>query len=229
MSELKQRKHFEHRLHQLHHEVIELGGMVDDAVRKSLTALKYRDGITAEKICEEDQQINEKRFAIEKEGLILIATQQPMANDLRFLAAVLEIITELERMGDYAKGIARITLRLDDREDLSVPILELEEMASLGLDMLRRALHAFQERNVQEARLIPQEDDAVDALYNQIFQELIEQTMRDSSAVYHVNLMLWAAHNLERLADRVTNICERVVFWVSGEMRELDVLDCESL
>jgi phosphate transport system protein len=226
MSDLKQRNHYDLQLQQLHQDVIDLGNMVDEAVRKSLAALRYRDRITAEKICAEDQRINEKRFEIEKEGLIIIATQQPMARDLRFLAAVLEIITELERMGDYAKGIARINLRLDDQANQRVPIEELEEMASLGLDMLRRALLAFQERNAEEARLIPGEDDLLDYLYNQVFEDLIQQTRFDSSALYQVNLILWAAHNLERLGDRVTNICERIIFWVNGDMQELDGSGC---
>ncbi len=225
MYESRQRKNYEHQLQQLGQEVIILGGMVDLAVRKSLTALKFRDVITAELICKEDQLINEKRFAIEKEGLIIIATQQPLAKDLRFLAAVLEIITELERMGDYAKGIARITMRIDEQHDYTLPMLELEEMAGLGLDMLQRALRAFQERDSQAARLIPREDDRVDGIYNQIFNELIQQTACGPATVYSVNLILWAAHNLERLADRVTNICERVVFWVDGEMRELDEVE----
>lgn len=225
MVESRQRKNYERQLQQLSQDVIILGGLVDQAVHKSLTALKLRDVITAEIICKEDQWINEKRFEIEKEGLIIIATQQPLAKDLRFLAAVLEIITELERMGDYAKGIARITLRIDERGDCLFPMEELEEMAGLGLDMLQRALLAFQERDSQAARLIPLEDDRVDNLYNQIFRDLIQQTACGPATVNSINLILWAAHNLECLADRVTNICERVVFWVDGEMRELDDLD----
>jgi phosphate transport system protein len=156
--------------------------------------------------------------------LTLIATQQPMARDLRTLAAVLEINTELERIGDYAKGISRITILLGD-DPIDMPIVDLQLMADRGLDMLHRALGAFVAKDAETARLIPAEDDEVDALYNHIYHEMLQVIIQNPFVVDRANYLIWAAHNLERLADRVTNICERIVFVVTGEMRELDVTD----
>jgi len=150
-----------------------------------------------------------------------------MARDLRILSAVLEIITELERMGDYGKGIAKITILMGD-EPVDIPIADLRRMAEQGLDMLHRALGAFINRDDQTARSIPKEDDQIDALYNHIYREAIAQIVKEPAAnVDQGNYIIWAAHNLERMADRVTNICERIVFVVTGEMREMDVTDDE--
>ncbi|MEA3345016.1 MAG: phosphate signaling complex protein PhoU [Chloroflexota bacterium] len=166
--------------------------------------------------------MNEKRFAIEDNCLALIATQQPMASDLRTLAAVLEIATELERTGDYAKGIARINLMMGE-EPLLKPLIDIPRMADKAQDMLHRSLEAFIHRDVELARAIPTEDDEVDGLYNQVYRELLTLIMANPRNIDQATLLLWTAHNLERTADRVTNICERVVFTVKGEMVEMDV------
>lgn len=218
---------FDRHLKDLLNEVLVLGSMVEQAVLDSVAALKRRDRRAAETIYANDQRINEKRYAIENESLTLIATQQPMARDLRVLAAVLEIITELERIGDYAKGISRINIMLAEDPLTGAPLAELQMMADRGLDMLHRALSAFIERDATAARAISAEDDQVDQLYRQIYQEMIAQVIREPQTVDQANYMIWAAHNLERMADRVTNICERIVFVVTGEMRELDVTDDE--
>ena len=220
------RETFDRHLKQLLEEVLVLGSMVEQAVLDSIDSLRKRDLSAAQRIYSGDQKINEKRYAIENECLTLIATQQPMARDLRTLAAVLEIITELERMGDYAKGIARITMRIGE-EPLLAPVSDLQLMAERGLDMLHRSLGAFIDRDAQTARDIPADDDEVDALYNHIYSELMAHVIKDPSTVDRANYLMWAAHNLERLADRVTNICERIVFVVTGEMKELDITDDE--
>ena len=220
------RETFDRHLHQLLDEILVLGSMVEQAVLESVEALKQRDHDAARRIIVDDQKINEKRYAIENDCLTLIATQQPMARDLRLLAAILEINTELERMGDYAKGISRINLLLGD-EPVTIPIADLQRMAEKGLDMLHRALSAFIARDTETARNIPAEDDEIDALYNHIYHELMNQMISDPSSIDRTNYLVWAAHNLERMADRVTNICERIVFVTSGEMRELDVTDDE--
>jgi phosphate transport system protein len=196
--------------------------MVEQAVLDSLDALKRRDQTAARRISEADLQINEKRYSIESGCITLIATQQPMARDVRFLAAILEIITELERIGDYAKGICKITQIISEEAIDPVLIDELQQMASLGLDMLRRALDAFVISDDVIAREIPMEDAKVDRLYNQIYHKLMEQMSIDISTVDRANHIMWAAHNLERMADRVTNICERIVYVATGEMKELD-------
>jgi len=173
-----------------------------------------------------DKQINIKRFEIENQLMILIATQQPMAHDLRLLASSLEIISELERMGDYAKGIANINIRMGD-QPLLKPLIDIPRMAKIGVDMLHRALTAFVNEDVEMARGIPIEDDEIDALYNQIYRELMTFVIADPKTIERANWLLWTAHNLERLADRVTNICERTVFIVTGEMSEISSSDDE--
>ncbi|RPI54845.1 MAG: phosphate signaling complex protein PhoU, partial [Chloroflexi bacterium] len=174
-----------------------------------------------------DRVINERRYAIEEDTIALIATQQPMARDTRLLAAILEIVTELERMGDYAKGIARINLMIGE-QPLLKPLIDLPVMARKARDMLHAALVAFVERDVQAARAIPEGDDEVDALYNQVYRELISYILEDPQVIEQANHLMWAAHNLERAADRVINLCERVVYTVTGELTELGADDAGS-
>jgi len=214
------RETFDRELRALQDEVLTLGSMVEQALTEALDSLKRRDMAAARRLIAGDGLINEKRFAIEAATLMLIATQQPMAGDLRTLAAVLEIAGELERMGDYAKGIARINLLIGD-EPLLKPLLDLPLMARKACHMLRRALEAFVRRDVALARAIPAEDDVVDALYNQVYRELLTLIMADPRRIEQANYLLWVAHNLERTADRVSNICERVIFTVTGELTEI--------
>ena len=215
------RRTFEQELQNLQDEVLALGSMVENAIVESVEVLKRRDAEGARRLIAGDRDINRKRFAIEADCLVLIATQQPLAGDLRTLAAVLEIVTELERMGDYAKGIARINLMMGE-EPLIKPLIDIPRMAEKARDMLHRALDAFVRRDVALARAIPAEDDEVDALYNQVYRELLTFIMADPHTIDQATYLLWVAHNLERTADRVTNICERVVFTVTGEMMEMD-------
>jgi phosphate transport system protein len=218
------RQTFERDLQRLQDEVLVLGSMVKKAILEAVESLKNRDREAARRLIAGDRVINEKRFAIESETLTLIATQQPMASDLRTLAAVLEIATELERMGDYAKGIAKINLLMGE-EPLLKPLIDIPQMADKAMDMLERALDAFVRRDVDVARAIPLEDNQVDALYNQVYRELLTFIMADPRTLNQATYLLWVAHNLERAADRVTNICERVVFTVTGKMQEMDVED----
>lgn len=216
------RETFDRQLQMILDEVLVLGSMVEQAVLNSLDALKRRDQAAARRIFEADLHINEKRYSIESGCITLIATQQPMARDVRFLAAILEIITELERIGDYAKGICKITQIISEEAIDPVVIDELQQMASFGLDMLRRALDAFVSGDETTAREIPMEDAKVDRLYNQIYHKLMQQMTVDISTIDRASHIMWAAHNLERMADRVTNICERIVYVATGEMKELD-------
>jgi phosphate transport system protein len=214
------RKTFEHEIQQVKDEVLLLGSMVEHAIIASVEALKKRDIKGAEKIMENDREINQKRFDIEKQLMILIATQQPMAHDLRLLASTMEIISELERMGDYAKGIANINLRMGE-EPLLKPLIDIPRMAQIGTNMLHRALTAFVNEDVEASRTIPMDDDEVDALYNQVYRELMLLIIQDPKSIERANWLLWTAHNLERVADRVTNICERTIFIATGEMAEI--------
>jgi phosphate transport system protein len=220
------RKTFESEIKQVKDDVLMLGSMVEKALLDSVEALKKRDIKEARKIFVEDAEINKKRFEIESQLMILIATQQPMAKDLRILASTLEIVSELERMGDYAKGIANINIRMGN-EALLKPLIDVPRMANKGVDMLHRALTAFINEDVETAKTLPVEDDEVDALYNQIYRELMTYVIADPKTIERANWLLWVAHNLERFADRVTNICERTIFIVTGELGEIKSSDDE--
>jgi phosphate transport system protein len=215
------RESFERSLQRVQDDLLVMGSMVEEALVKAVDILKRQDLDAAQQLIAQDRAINEKRFAIESAALTLIATQQPMAGDLRVLAAVLEIITELERIGDYAKGIAKIALMIG-KQPLIKPLIDLPRMAEKASSMLHRALQAFVQRDVELARAIPLEDAEVDALYNQVYRELITFIMSDPHTLDQATHLLWVGHNLERAADRVTNICERVVFTVTGKMEEMD-------
>lgn len=210
---------FEHEIQELKDEIIILGSMVEQAMLDSVEALRKRDMDWSQKVITGDAKINEMRFALENRVMILIATQQPMARDLRVIASILEVISELERMGDYAKGIGVISIRMDD-QPLLKPLIDIPVMVVKGTSMLHRALNAFVNEDAETARLIPQEDDEVDNLYNQVYRELMTYVIADPESIERANWLLWAAHNLERFADRVTNICERTVFVATGEYRE---------
>jgi phosphate transport system protein len=220
------RKTFESEIQQVKDDVLLLGSMVEHAIIASVDVLKKRDIKGAEKIIAEDKEINKKRFAIENQLMILIATQQPMAHDLRLLASCMEIISELERMGDYAKGIANINIRMGE-QPLLKPLIDIPRMAQIGTSMLHRSLTAFINEDVEIAKSIPVEDDEVDALYNQVYHELMMFIIQDPKSIERANWLLWVAHNLERVADRVTNICERTVFIATGEFTEIKSSDDE--
>lgn len=216
------REAFVHDLQVLEQQVIELGSMVDKAIARSVEALTKLDAEEAEKIVHEDLAINEKRFDIEERALLLIATQQPMASDLRAIAAVLNIIIDLERIGDHAEGIAKIVL-MHGEEKLLKPLIDVPRMAEKARSMIRRSLDALIARDVEAARAISAEDDAVDALYEQVYRELIDYMVEDPRTITRATYLMWVAHNLERIADRATNICERVAFLATGRMEEFNV------
>jgi len=220
------RETLDRQIHQLQDEVLLLGSMIEQAMSDAVDALNRRDLESARFVYNGDQQINEKRFAIENATLILIATQQPMAHDLRFLAAIMEVITELERMGDYAKGIARITIRLNE-ENVTLPSREFTRMAELAVGMLHRALSAFITEDTQLALSIPPEDNEVDDLYNKVYRRLVTDMIANPETIDRTNLLMWVSHNLERMADRVINICERTIFIATGELLELASSDEE--
>jgi phosphate transport system protein len=220
------RKTFETEIQQLKDDLLLLGSMVEGAILHSVQALKKRDLEASRRIYEMDSQINAKRFAIEEQVMVAIATQQPMAHDLRLLASILEVAGELERMGDYAKGIATVNIRMGE-QPLLKPLVDVPRMAQKAADMLHRALTAFVNEDAEAARTIPNEDEEVDQLYTQVYRELMTFVMADAKSIERANWLLWVAHNLERVADRVTNICERTIFIVTGEIKEIDSSDDE--
>jgi phosphate transport system protein len=214
-------KTFSQEMQEVKDDVLLLSSMVEQAVLNSAEALRDHDLEYAREIFSNDILINRKRFEIELSIMVLIATQQPIAHDLRLLAASLDICTELERMGDYAKGIANINLR---SEGLSLPhiLRDVYSMAEKAVDMLHRAMTTFADEDVQTAKAIIREDDLIDECYARLYYEAIQSVLGDSTNIERANYVIWAAHNLERLGDRVTNVCERVIYIVTGERPELD-------
>lgn len=215
------RSYYTQELQQLRDDVMIMASMVYQQLTDAVQGLRLADPDSARRIIAQDSEINRRRFLLEDTTLTIIATQQPMAGDMRFLAGTLEIISELERIGDYAKGIARITTMLGRDSGLTMPP-QLGEMCELALGMLRRSVEAFIGGDIEAARVIPDADDAVDVLYNEVNLELVKIVSAEPSKMPMANLYSWAAHNIERTADRSTNICERTLYMVTGEMRELD-------
>jgi len=214
------RKMFYQDIRKTQDEILLLGSMVEEAIFLSIKALQVRDIEAAQQILMDDTRVNEKRFEIENQVMTMIATQQPMAHDLRVLASMFEIAGELERVGDYAKGIALLCIRIGERP-LVKSLIDLPLMAELATDMLHRALGAFVTEDLEAALAIPKEDDQVDDLYLQFYRVMMTYVMENPSNIDEANYLLWIAHNLERTADRVSNICERTVFIVTGKISEL--------
>jgi phosphate transport system protein len=208
-------------------ELLLLGSLVEQAILNSVDALRRRDIAAAKSVYLNDHKINNKHFAIENHILITLATQSPLASDLRLLAGMLEVNTELERIGDYAKGIAKVVVHMAD-SDFPMPMREIGKMADLATSMLHRALGAFVSADLVAAHSIPEEDNQVDELYKIIYRKIVENMIKNLDTIEIANQLVWVVHNLERTADRVTNICERVVFIVSGELMEFDSSDDET-
>ena len=214
------RETFQRQLRDTQDAVLALGSMVDQAMDRAIQALRARDLALARQVIREDQRINQQRFAIEDQCLLLIATQAPMASDLRVLAAALSIITDLERMADHAAGIAKITILIGDEPPLK-PLIDIPRMAVVAREMLGASLRAFVDKDMEAATRTAARDDEVDQLYDQVYRELLTFMMADPGTINRATHLLWVAHNLERIADRVTNICERVLFLVTGKMVEI--------
>jgi phosphate transport system protein len=219
------RETLDQKIKHLIDEILILDSMIEQTTLDVVSALKRRDVQEAKRLYAFDEQINAKRFHIENECMATIATQQPiMARDLRLLASILEIVGELERMGDYAKGIAKICIMIGDEPHIK-PLIDIPRMAEIAVQMLHQAVGAFIAGDVETARSIPARDDEVDALYNQVYRELVAIILTDPTTIDRANFLMWAAHNLERMADRVTNICERAIYVKTGELAEIKSSD----
>jgi phosphate transport system protein len=221
------RETLDRKIRHLYDEILIMDSMVENAALGAVEALKMRDIDAARNIYNNDKDINAKRFDLENELIVTIATQQPiMAHDLRLLASIYEVIGELERIGDYAKGIAKVAILLGNEPPVK-PLIDIPRMVDIAVSMLHRAVGAFINGDTELARAIPIEDDQVDDLYNQIYRELVTIMFSDPSTIDRANYLLWVAHNLERMADRVTNICERTVYITTGQLMEMDQTDDE--
>ena len=216
------RSSFDHQLSEVEEDMLVMAGMVERAIERSIEALRNRDVELARVVIVEDVDINTKRYETEEKCLELLATQQPMAHDLRTIVAILHIIVDLERMGDHAEGIAKIAIMLADDPPLK-PYIDIPRMAEVATRMLTQSLDAFKRKDVELARRTCDEDDLVDQLYDQVYHELIVFMLNDPRTIERATHITWIAHNLERIADRVTNICERVVYMEQGKYEELNV------
>ena len=216
------RADFDRNLKALQDNLISLGGMVEKAINKALHGLKNRDLDASREVVKEDDIIDDLRFQLEEECIDLIATQQPIAIDLRTLMSVLHIATELERMGDYAEGIAKITIMMGGEAPLK-PLIDIPRMAEKATQMLHRSLDALVNRDEEAAIAVCNDDDEVDDLYEQIYRELLTYMIQDPSTIQRATYLLWVAHDLERIADRATNIAERVIFLVTGKLTNINV------
>jgi len=217
---METRTTFHKQLREVEEDVLTMGDMVTKAIARSIEALQKRDLTLAHQIIADDAKINEQRFSIEDKCIGLIATQQPMASDLRIIVAVLSIITELERIGDYAEGIAKIVVMIGDEAPLK-PLIDIPRMGEITLEMINTCLRSFVSRDVELAMKVVSLDSVVDGLYDQVFRELLTFMMVDPKTTNRATRLIWVAHNLERAADRATNISERVVFTVTGKMEEI--------
>lgn len=206
----------------LQDDTLIMGNMVKKAVSQAIEALKKRDLTLAHQVIADDAKVNQQRFSIEDNCISLIIRQQLEPADLRVIVAILNIIAELERIGDYAEGIAKITIMIGDEPPLK-PLIDIPRMAETTNEMVDKSLQAFVARDVQLAMHVISLDSIVDALYDQVFRELLTFMMVDSKTINRATRLIWVAHNLERAADRATNISERVVFMVTGKMEELGV------
>ena len=210
------RTDFDRELTTLMDELLSLGSMVQKSLLLSLDALKTRDLKLSKKVIEEDDEIDSKAVEIEEKCIDLMATQQPLAGDLRTIVTLLLVSTELERMGDYAEGIAKIGLRIGE-EALLKPLIDIPRIGDLASNMLRLSLETLVSRDVEGAKQVILMDDDVDALYNQIYRELVLMMIENPKNIQRATYLLWVAHDLGRIADRATNISERTIFMVTGE------------
>jgi phosphate transport system protein len=216
------RTHFDQQLENIQEDMLALALQVEVAMERSVDALSEGDEALAKQVIKEDIQINEKRYEIEETCLELIATQQPLAGDLRTIASVLHIVVDLERMGDHAEGIARVALMMPDEPPL-MSYEGIRSMAKITKGMMLASLEAFKDRDTARAREIADEDDRVDELYDKTLGELLALMTEDQTKIERATYLTWVAHNLERIADRVTNICERIVYLVDGTIGEMNV------
>jgi phosphate transport system protein len=216
------RELFQRELLQLQDDVLILGSMTEKAILDAMEALRDGDQQWSRKLIEDDKRINAKRFAIEEQCIFVIGSQQPMASDLRTLVSTLFIVTDLERMADHAEGIARINLLLAG-EPLPRRLGYIPAMSDRAVAMLRDSLRAYLEKDIELARQVCVADDEVDRLYDSVHDEAIRAMVADPSTIDRNTYLMWCSHNLERIADRCTNICERVIYMVTGQMEEINV------
>lgn len=207
-------------LNKLREHLLHIESMVQSAIERAIRALKEQDCQAAQQVIDEDAEINKLRYKVEKLGVTTIATQQPMASDLRMIIAAMHVAVELERMGDHAAGVAQIAIDICD-EPLLKPLIDIPRMAQIAQEMLRDCMQAFMNDDEEAAKAIAARDDEIDQLYDQIMRELLTYMIEDPRNIRRATFLLWVAHALERIGDRVTNVSERVLFMETGKFKEL--------
>ena len=220
MSALRIRAELERDLTKIQQNILRMGSMVEQAIERSIRALRERDADLAQRVVQDDLDINALRYAIEELCVVTIATQQPAAGDLRAIVAAMHIAVELERIGDHAEGVANLTLRMID-QPLLKPLIDIPRMAAICREMIHASLDAYIQRDAELAQQVTARDDEVDELYQQVLRELLTYMIQDPKNISRATFLLWVTHNLERIGDRVTNVCERVIFMSTGELKEL--------
>ena len=216
------REHFHRQLAELQDTVLEMTSMVDRAIERALSALVNRDVPLAQVVIDEDRLINQIGYRIQNQSVELLARQSPLAGDLRLVVSVSALATELERMGDHAEGIAKIVVMMRN-EPLVKPLVDIPIMAEKARAMMNKAIQAFLDKDMDASHAVDNDDDEVDALYDTIYRDLIQVMVTDPSKIEPATRLLWVAHNLERIGDRATNIAERTVYTVTGELPQMDV------
>ena len=222
MTDLGPRATLDQEARAISDDLLRMQKLVDQSIVRSLDSLKRRDQSVAKQVMDEDVKVNDLRFKIEEACLSLIATQQPAAGDLRSVIAAMHMVVEMERMADHATGIAKTVIMMGD-EPLLKPLVDIPKMAELAREMLRDSLQAYNERDAKKARRVAERDDDMDGLYRAVFDELVKIMSKTPGSATRATYLLWCAHNLERIGDRVTNIAERVIFVNTGDMQELNL------
>lgn len=215
------RSAFDHQLQELNDQIVTMASMVDKAIARALESLRLQNVALADEVQRSDNAINRLHRNGEERAITMIALQGPVGSDLRRIASAISIFSNLERMGDYAAGIARIVVE-GSRESLLKPLVNIPQMGVIAREMLDEAIQAYVNNDAEAARTLAERDDELDVLYDAIVTELMDYMVNDPSTIERATHLLWIAHNLERIGDRVTNICERVVYIVTGEYEELD-------
>lgn len=211
---------FDREFEDVRQELIQMGEMVGAAIELSMQALTERNLDLAQQIIDNDEQVNRSRFRIEEACLALIATQQPAASDLRAIIAILHMVVEMERMGDHAAGIAKTVILMSEEPNLKT-FKKIPRMGIISRNMLKEAIQAYINRDEEWAREIAAQDEKMDELYHDVFQRLVKAMAKNPEVITSATYLMWTAHNLERIADRVTNIAEQIIFMTTGALGEL--------
>ncbi|CCC57830.1 phosphate signaling complex protein PhoU [Caloramator australicus] len=215
------RLHFQQNLKEVKHKVLRMGSLVEVIVDKAVTSLKEQNLELAKTIVEEDDKIDAMDLEIEMDCMKLLALQQPLAKDLRTIATALKIITDLERMGDHAVNISKITLEIG-KEPLIKPLIDIPRMAKIAQEMIRLSLDAFVKEDIELAKKVAQMDQEVDDIYQAIIDELLEMIVKDPSITKQATKLMFVGRYLERIADHTTNVCERIIYMVTGKLEEIN-------